>query len=121
MYPPATTGAARASQVSTDTRRNRFRASTGMRGMYVMSGRPAQGSDWRGRLSVVDATFGWTASRPTISMMGMRRLIVPVVALALLVGLTGRANACPGCKDSVAEAGVIAPDGGPGGPTPALP
>jgi len=66
-------------------------------------------------------TLEWTAWRPTISMTGMRRLIAPVVALALLVGLTGTANACPGCKDSVAEAGVIAPDGGPGGPTPALP
>ena len=54
-------------------------------------------------------------------MSAMRRLITLVVALALLVGLAGMADACPGCKDSVAEAGVIAPDGGPGGPTPGLP
>lgn len=51
----------------------------------------------------------------------MRRLLAPIVAFALLLGLARAADACPGCKDSVAEAGVIAPDGGPGGPTPALP
>jgi hypothetical protein len=54
-------------------------------------------------------------------MAAMRRLIAPVVALSLLLGFAGRAHACPGCKYSVAEAGVIGPDGGPGGPTPALP
>jgi hypothetical protein len=54
-------------------------------------------------------------------MAAMRRLIAPVVALSLLVGLAGSAHACPSCKDSIAEAGVIGPDGGPGGPTPGLP
>jgi hypothetical protein len=54
-------------------------------------------------------------------MLSMRRLLAPVVALSLLLGLARAADACPGCKDSVAEAGVIGPDGGPGGPTPALP
>jgi hypothetical protein len=48
----------------------------------------------------------------------MRKLLPPIVACVLLLGLAGVADACPGCKDSVAESSV---DGGPGGPTPALP
>jgi hypothetical protein len=48
----------------------------------------------------------------------MRKLLAPVVAYVLLVGLAGPAQACPGCKDTVAEGSV---DGGPGGPTPGLP
>ena len=51
----------------------------------------------------------------------MRTLLAAAVALALLVSLADVARACPGCKDSVAETGVVGLDGGPGGPTPALP
>ena len=48
----------------------------------------------------------------------MRKWLAPAVAFALLVGLAGVAEACPGCKDSVSNTSV---DGGPGGPTPGLP
>lgn len=48
----------------------------------------------------------------------MRKLIGPLVACVLLLGLADAANACPGCKDSVAATSV---EGGPGGPTPGLP
>lgn len=48
----------------------------------------------------------------------MRNLIRPLVACVLLIGLADAANACPGCKDSVAATSA---EGGPGGPTPGLP
>lgn len=50
----------------------------------------------------------------------MRKLLAPVLALGLLVCYAGVAEACPGCKDSVANTASAA-DGGPGGPTPGLP
>ena len=48
------------------------------------------------------------------------KLLAPLVACVLLVGLAGTADACPGCKDSVSDTAASA-DGGPGGPTPGLP
>ena len=48
----------------------------------------------------------------------MRSILPPVVALVLLLGLAGVADACPGCKESVGDSSS---GGGPGGPTPGLP
>jgi hypothetical protein len=49
----------------------------------------------------------------------MRKLLGPIVACALLLGVAGVAGACPGCKESIP--GAAAADGGPGGPSPGLP
>ena len=49
----------------------------------------------------------------------MRKFIAPVIAFALLLGMAGVAEACPGCKDSIPNS--VTADGGPGGPTPGLP
>lgn len=46
-----------------------------------------------------------------------RRLTLAVACLTLLA-LASFADACPGCKDSIAES---VSGGGPGGPTPGLP
>ena len=51
--------------------------------------------------------------------MSMRKLIAPVLASALLLGMAGVSHACPGCKDSIPNA--VTTDGGPGGPMPGLP
>jgi hypothetical protein len=48
----------------------------------------------------------------------MRKLLAPIVACVLVLGLAAVAEACPGCKDSVS--GAASADGGDG-PTPGLP
>lgn len=50
----------------------------------------------------------------------MRNVLAPLLALCLLAGTAGVADACPGCKESVKDSAAAA-DGGPGGPTPGLP
>ena len=50
----------------------------------------------------------------------MRKYLAPLVAAVLVLALAGSADACPGCKDSVADT-AASTDGGPGGPMPGLP
>ena len=50
----------------------------------------------------------------------MRKLLAPVLAVCMLVSYAAVADACPGCKDSVADT-AAAGGGGPGGSTPGLP
>ena len=49
-----------------------------------------------------------------------RKLLAPLATFVLLLSMAAAADACPGCKDSVADTAAAA-DGGPGGPMPGLP